>query len=111
MIVCFEQYSQNGYSTTEFERTTVPVPTYLVVFLISEFEAKSVFNRNGFEHRIFAQHSSMAATDFGLTVGLQVMDAFEEYLGIRFSLPKMDQAAVPGLRPGAMENWGLILYR
>lgn len=103
--------SANGYSTTNFAQTSVPVPTYLLAFLISEFESKSLINKNGFEHRIFAQPNGMAAADFGLTVGLRTMDAFEEYLGVKFTLPKMDQAAVPGLRPGAMENWGLILYR
>lgn len=111
MLIDVILFSENGYSTTAFANTTSPMPTYLVAFLVSEFASKSLVDSNGFEHRIFAQPNAMNKTELGLSVARQTMDDFTEYLGVGFTLPKMDQAAVPRFRPGAMENWGLILYR
>ncbi len=35
---------------------------------------------------------------------------YREYFGVPFALPKLDQIAVPGVRNGAMEDWGFISY-
>lgn len=38
-----------------------------------------------------------------------MLQFFQEYFGINYSLPKQDMIALPDF-PGAMENWGLITY-
>src|SRR5256712_688854 len=40
----------------------------------------------------------------------QIVPFFNEYFGVRYALPKLDQVAVPGGIFGAMENWGAIYY-
>jgi len=33
-----------------------------------------------------------------------------EYFGIKYPLPKLDQLALPSTGAGGMENWGMIIY-
>lgn len=45
-------------------------------------------------------------TRVGLQNGELLLHALERYLELDFSLPKMDQVAVPGFSQSAAENWG-----
>lgn len=96
--------------TTFFNVTTHPTPTYLIAFVVSDFESKSFKNDAGFEHRIFARPNAIQDGDFGLDTGVKVLDALEKYFGIPFAFPKVDQVALPVFPLIAMENWGLVTF-
>ena len=40
----------------------------------------------------------------------KILGYYNDYFGVKFPLPKLDQIAVPGGFGGAMENWGGIVY-
>lgn len=101
----------NGFVITGFE-TTPPVQTYLIAFLVSDFVYIEDLHSEGVPHRIYSTPEDIA-DGFGnlaLDVSRALLDGFEEYVGVNYSLPKMDQAAIPDFAAGAMENWGLVTY-
>lgn len=48
---------------------------------------------------------------FALDLAAKGLQLFEDLFEIPYPLPKLDLGAVPDFSAGAMENWGLILFR
>lgn len=48
---------------------------------------------------------------FALDLAAKGLQLFEDTFEISYPLPKLDLGAVPDFSAGAMENWGLILFR
>lgn len=92
------KFSSDDTATTSFTRT-LPMSTYLVAFVISDFEYISD-SLNGIRHRVFASPPKINNTQLALNNGMQLLSAIEEYLDINYSFPKMDQIAVPTFRSG-----------
>ena len=99
------------YVVTKFE-TTPLMQTYLLAFIVSDFTYVQNSDKV-LRQRIFAKKQSIAAGegDVALVMSERVIRQFEEHLGVKYSLSKMDQVAVPDFDAGAMENWGLVTYR
>lgn len=75
--------------------------TYLVAFTVSDLQHSS--NKdipNAFPHRVFARPADIGSTQLALQNGEKLLHALENYVGIKYSLPKMDQIAVPDFRLG-----------
>lgn len=53
-------------------------------------------------HRIYAKPQSIASGhgDFALSIAADLLEGFEQYLGVNYSLSKMDQAAIPDFAAG-----------
>jgi aminopeptidase N len=49
--------------------------------------------------------------DVALDIARHVLPAYERLLDVPYALPKLDLVAIPDFAAGAMENWGLLLYR
>ncbi|KAG4068501.1 hypothetical protein HA402_004842 [Bradysia odoriphaga] len=96
-------------SVTTFFNGGPPTSTYLIAFIVSDFE----FLENEFDgrvpHRTLARPNAVHLTEFALQTGVDMLDALNDYIGVSYTLPKMDQAAIPDFS-GAMENWGLVTY-
>jgi aminopeptidase N len=94
-----------NYVVTKFEEIE-SIQSYLIAFTVSDF--LYVQDTTGrISQRIFAKQQSIANGDgkLALDVSGKILEAFEVYLNTSFSLPKMDQAALPNFAAGAMENW------
>lgn len=69
--------------------------TYLVAFHVSDFPYKEKVTENGFSHRIFAQPRQIEKTNYSLIESVNILKSLSDYLQVNYSLPKMDQVALP----------------
>ncbi|KAJ8664402.1 hypothetical protein QAD02_006064 [Eretmocerus hayati] len=101
--------NDQGMVTTSFEETP-KMSTYLVTFLVSDFE--SLGDEKNF--RILTRPGTANRAHFSLRIGQLVLNEFDNYTGISYSnyMRKMDQVAIHDENfSKAMENWGIIIYR
>lgn len=82
--------------------------TYLVAFIVSDFEMLKSESRN---FSVWARKEAINQSHYSLDIGPKILEYYEDYFKIKFPLPKMDMVALPDFSAGAMENWGLITYR
>lgn len=94
-----------GYVWDHFQET-VPMSTYLLAFVVSDFEHLTKGNFS-----VWARHSAISQAKYGLEIGPQILKFYEQFFNIEFPLPKIDMVALPDFSSGAMENWGLITFR
>ncbi|XP_037037757.1 endoplasmic reticulum aminopeptidase 1-like [Bradysia coprophila] len=84
----------DGSVTTHFE-TTPLMSTYLVAFHVSDFLNVTSTPPRSVPQRIFSRSTAINATALPLEAGELLIDALTDYIGIEYSLPKMDHVAVP----------------
>ncbi|XP_053387330.1 aminopeptidase N-like isoform X1 [Mercenaria mercenaria] len=94
----------------KFQRTP-KMSTYLLAFIICDFNYTENTTENGVTYRAWARPEAIEQTPYSLKVGVEILTFFEEYFSISYPLPKQDMIAIPDFAAGAMENWGLITYR
>ncbi len=88
---------------------TPPMPSYLNVLCAGELD--SIEKQNGSVlHRVVATKGKAAMGQYALESAQQIVNYYNDYFGVPFPLPKLDEIAVPGGFGGAMENWGGIVY-
>lgn len=106
-------FNSNGICTTSFEETP-KTSSYLIAYVVSDFKvfenyAGPITKR--IKHRILANENYYNNVIFPLESGENILDDLQEFVGVSYSLPKMDQIGLPDFAAGAMENWGLVTYR
>ncbi|KYN33599.1 Aminopeptidase N [Trachymyrmex septentrionalis] len=89
---------------------SVPMSTYLVAVLVSDFESKSN-ETNGIKLSVYARPNAINQTDYALSVMSQLINFYETTYQQKYPLTKLYMAALPDFGAGAMENWGLLTYR
>lgn len=100
-------FSSDGSVTTKFLPTPLVSPSILA-FHVSDF-AHTLRSTATVPQRVFAVPHTINQTSQALRSGELLLDAFAEYIGIPYALPKLDQISVPAFG-GAMENYGLVVY-
>jgi aminopeptidase N len=89
--------------------TTPKMSTYLLFFGMGDFERATV-KSEGTEIGVVARRGAVKQADFALKSGADILREYNDYFGVKYPLPKLDNIAGPGRSQffGAMENWGSI---
>jgi aminopeptidase N/puromycin-sensitive aminopeptidase len=90
--------------------TTPKMSTYLVAFLVGDFQCSSG-SQDGVSIRVCSTPDKVALTPYSVDVAKYVLHYYNTYFGIPYPLKKLDFIALPDFEAGAMENFGAITYR
>jgi aminopeptidase N/puromycin-sensitive aminopeptidase len=90
--------------------TTPRMSTYLVAFLVGQFQCTSG-SSDGVPIRACAPPDQVQYTHYALHTAEFVLHFYDQYFGIKYPMPKLDMIAIPDFEAGAMENFGAITYR
>jgi aminopeptidase N len=88
---------------------TPSMSSYLNVFVTGELDAIET-KAAGTQIRVIATKGKAEWGRYALESTAQILQYYNNYFGVRYPLPKLDQIAIPGGFGGAMENWGGITY-
>lgn len=78
--------------------------TYLLAFVIGEFDYISSTSSSGTEVRVYTGLGKTHLGRFSLDTAVKALDFYNQYFGVSYPLPKMDLLAIPDFAAGAMEN-------
>src|SRR5438034_1963383 len=88
---------------------TPPMSSYLNVFVAGELDL--IESRSGpTQLRVIATKGKAEMGRYALEATAQILKYYNDYFGVPYPFPKLDQIALPGGFGGAMENWGGITY-
>ncbi|XP_068169617.1 aminopeptidase N-like isoform X2 [Antennarius striatus] len=94
---------------TRFEPTK-KMSTYLLAIVISDYTHTRA-TQEDILIRIWTRRMAMDQGNYALNITGPILDFFQSYYNISYPLSKSDQIAIPDFFFGAMENWGLVMYR
>jgi aminopeptidase N len=98
-----------GQHTLHFA-TTPKMSTYLVAFLVGDFQCISG-ESDGTPIRVCGTPDKVQYGQFALSAAEFVLRYYNNYFGIKYPMPKLDLIGIPDFEAGAMENFGAITYR
>ncbi|XP_020857062.1 LOW QUALITY PROTEIN: glutamyl aminopeptidase [Phascolarctos cinereus] len=104
------EHVDDKWNKTIFMKS-VPMSTYLVCFAVHQFTSVERTSARGIPLKIYVQPNEKHTAEYAANITKIVFDFFEDYFAMNYSLPKLDEIAIPDFGTGAMENWGLITYR
>ncbi|OGJ01507.1 hypothetical protein A3G53_00120 [Candidatus Nomurabacteria bacterium RIFCSPLOWO2_12_FULL_44_11] len=99
-----------GFEVIKFSPTP-KMSTYLLAFIIGDFEFLEKKTRNGVLVRVYTTPGKVHQAEFALWCAVQTLEFYEKYFDIPYPLNTLDMVAIPDFQSGAMENWGAITYR
>jgi aminopeptidase N len=98
----------DGRSLVKFAATP-KMSTYLLFFGLGEFERATAM-AGGTEVGVVTTKGGAKQAAFALDASKAILGEYNDYFGVAYPLPKLDNIAAPGRSQffGAMENWGAI---
>ena len=98
----------DGRKEVSFARS-VPMSTYLVALFVGEMDLLED-SVDGIRLGIHTVKGKRERARYAMEATKQILRYYNDYFGEPYPLVKLDQLAIPGGIPGAMENWGAIAY-
>src|SRR3989338_9822074 len=99
-----------GYKTVSFAPSPL-MSTYLLAFIVGDFEYIEKKSKDGVLVRVFTTPGKKHQAQFALDCAARIVSFFNKYFDIPYPMPVLDLIAIPDFAAGAMENWGAITYR
>ncbi|MGQ4583088.1 M1 family aminopeptidase [Lysobacter sp. F60174L2] len=98
----------DGTKQVHFQ-TSPKMSTYLLFFGLGDFE-RATMQMDGTEIGVITQAGKVDQARFALQSSADVLREYNDYFGVPYPLPKLDNIASPGRSQffSAMENWGAI---
>ncbi len=90
---------------------TPKMSTYLLAFIIGEFEYVEGFTHDKVQVRVFTTAGKKHQANFALDVAIKSLHFYNQYFDIPYPLPTLDLIAIPDFESAAMENWGAVTFR
>jgi aminopeptidase N len=109
MPAASEKALGNGLTQVVFQRSP-KMSTYLLFLSLGEFDRATLMADGGTEIGVIAQKGKVEQARFALEASREILHEFNDYFGVAYPLPKLDNIAAPGRSQffSAMENWGAI---
>ena len=82
--------------------------TYLVAFVVGEFDYYEERSAEGVQCRVYTPVGKKEQIRFVLYVMAKVLPYFKEYVGIEYSLPKMNLVAIAAFAAGKSQSWKIL---
>uniref|UniRef100_UPI00398EB968 thyrotropin-releasing hormone-degrading ectoenzyme-like n=1 Tax=Pristiophorus japonicus TaxID=55135 RepID=UPI00398EB968 len=102
---------EEGWVTEQFAETP-RMSTYYLAWAICNFTYKETVTDSGITVRLYARPDAIqrGSGDYALNITKRLLEFYEDYFNVSYSLPKLDLLAVPKYPYAAMENWGLSVF-
>lgn len=116
-LECFSNMPESKRITLSKEKVQISflespkMSTYLLAFCVGEFDFVQAQTEHGVMVKVYAPRGRSGSCMYALDCALKSLDAYNDFFGIKYPLPKLDMVAIPEFAMGAMENWGLVTYR
>jgi len=91
--------------------TTPIMSTYLVAIVVGEFDYIEDKSEEGILCRVYSPLGKKEQGRFALECAVKSVTFYNKFFNVPYPLAKYDMIAIPDFSSGAMENWGLVLYR
>ncbi|XP_051547221.1 thyrotropin-releasing hormone-degrading ectoenzyme-like [Myxocyprinus asiaticus] len=102
---------EDGWVTNHFSRTP-RMSTYYLAWAVCNFTYRETVTDNGVVVRLYARPDAIqsGSGDYALHITKRLLQFYQDYFKVKYSLPKLDLLAVPKHPYAAMENWGLSVF-
>ncbi|GAV84937.1 Peptidase_M1 domain-containing protein/DUF3358 domain-containing protein [Cephalotus follicularis] len=101
----------NGNCRTVYFEESPVMSTYLVAIVVGLFDHIEATTIDGVKVGVYCPVGKSDEGKFALDLAIKSLDIYTKYFSMPYPLPKLDMVAVPEFSGGAMENYGLIIYR
>jgi len=87
--------NQDGKTKTVSYMDSPKMSTYLLAFVVGECDSVHDLTSHGVSVTVYAPPGKSANGKFALDVALRALDAYDDFFGVPYPLPKLDMVAVP----------------
>ncbi|HEY9716939.1 MAG TPA: M1 family metallopeptidase [Trichormus sp.] len=92
-------------------KDSMKMSTYLVAFIVGEFDCTEVQVVDGTPVRIICPPGKLGLAKFSQGIAAHALSFFNTYYGLKYPGDKLDLIAIPDFAFGAMENLGAVTFR